>query len=192
MYEVELKALITSTQAAVATALSQMALTPPLEQVYEDVYFDDYNAALAASRRELRIRTIITAETNSQKVVFTYKEPPFDSSTDSKPEFEVVVTEGSTLAHILRSLGYDVTISFAKRCNTFHLAYLGFDVVATICTISDVADTFLEIEALVSSLDKTNDATRTLFSLLEELHVPMASLVTDAYTDMVRRARRDI
>jgi predicted adenylyl cyclase CyaB len=189
MFEMELKAKINGLESHVFSALSKLAYTPALDRVYSDTYWDNGAGELAASGRELRTRSPITAPDASATALCTFKTEPFDVATDSRRELEVTVSDSATFVAILSSIGFAVTVSFAKRCRTFSLVYAGFDVLATIATVPESDDIFLEIEALVPTLAAADEAKRSLFSLLDALDVPTSSLTTVGYISMVQRAR---
>src|SRR5579859_7527304 len=88
--EAELKARL-SDRVAVKARLDALALGE--SERYRDTYFH------VAGDRELRIRTVESA--GEVRHILTYKEPPVDAISGSRPEYETLVADPTTTATIL-------------------------------------------------------------------------------------------
>jgi adenylate cyclase class 2 len=76
---------------------------------YRDTYYDTEGRQLAGNGEELRLRTVTTA--GCTKHLFTYKAPPVDRDSGSKPEYETTVEDRDAVEAIMSGLGFQSTIS---------------------------------------------------------------------------------
>ena len=183
MIEAELKARLADPQ-SVRNALADRADVE--NAVYHDTYFDNAHLALQQSNRELRIRTKIVDD--RPRHILTYKEPAVDEATDSKPEHESDITDAEALKTTLIGLGYRPVIKLTKRCENYTFDTRGRSVLATVVTVAELTDTFLEVETLVEPGD-VPAALQTLRDLLTDLGVDESAQTTELYTDAVAAER---
>lgn len=183
MIETELKARVADPDAVLAALRDHSGEEPA---VYSDTYFDFPDRRLAASDRELRIRTV-TVE-GFKRTHLTYKEPAVDETSRSKPEHETVIGDPAAARTALIGLGLEVDIEFEKRCSNFKLTHGGYAVLATVVQVPEIDGVFIEVETLVEQ-DELTPALASLRGLLDDIGIGEDELTTDTYTGAVRAAR---
>jgi adenylate cyclase class 2 len=117
------------------------------------------------------------------------KDGVVDARTQSKEEHEVEVGSASALRGLLLAAGLRVDIEFVKDCTNWKFDYEGRDVLATVVHVSELTETFIEIESLVESPDGVLAALDAIRRLAGEIGLHQMDESSDAYTDAVRRAR---
>jgi adenylate cyclase class 2 len=181
--EAEIKARL-SNPAQVRQRLEQWATGTP--ETYVDTYFDTPERSLSVRDQELRIRTI--SGPNGTRHLLTYKGQPVDAVTQSKPEFETLVSDREAAATILTSLGFPAEVAFTKECVNYALDRANRNFLATVVTVPEIEGTFLEVETQAAD-DDVNAALDAVRHLLGELGVDQTQWTTGTYTDAVRAAR---
>jgi adenylate cyclase, class 2 len=153
---------------------------------YRDTYYDRPGRDLTAEGRELRLRVIEAGE--MRRTVLTYKEPPVNAGSGSKPEHETKVADAGPLDTVLRALGLEPLVSFEKRCTNYRLTTRGRDMLATVVTVPEIDGTFIELETMA---DETNvdAALADVRATLHDLGIADDDLTTQQYTEAVMRAR---
>lgn len=183
--EAELKALARHPERLHA-ALSRRAVGE--HSIYSDRYFDYPDRRWTRQGNELRVRTI-TDDLGQTRAVLTFKEPPVDPASGSKPEHETAVENADVLVTVLTALGVEHTIAFEKRCVNYRFTTQDRDLLATIATVPELADqTFIELETLTDP-DDVDAALEVVRSTLRELGIEDNDLTTQAYTDAVTTRR---
>lgn len=186
LIEAELKARVADPRSV--RALLRAAAGKPEVARYEDTYFDRDNE-LTAGGRELRVRTIITDV--AARTLLTYKGPVLDQATGSKSETETVVEDRPSAEAILNGLGFMPRIEFVKNCENYRLTTLvGRSVLATLVTVAELDETFLEVETMVPDETEMRAALDDLRTMLLDLEIGPGSLTTELYTDAVAARRR--
>src|SRR6266571_2378459 len=176
MIEAELKARVPD-PAALRRRLKRLAAEEAT--LYRDTYYDTLGRDLAAAGRELRVRVVETAGT--RRALLTYKEPPADQASQSKPEHETVIASPGVIDVILSALGLRHLVAFDKHCLNFRFAAHGRDILATLVTVPEIDGTFIELEAMADEPD--------LLAALADLGLSEEDLTTEQYTDAVMRTR---
>jgi adenylate cyclase class 2 len=170
----------------VRAALAERATVE--HSVYADTYFDRPDHSMDSDGYELRIRTITTGE--DTRVVVTYKEPPADKASRSKPEHETTVADAAVMRTILTGLGLVELIALEKWCDNYRFTAAGWDILASVVTIPELGGrTFIEVETIADD-DTMLDALAAIRDVLDDLGVTESDAVTESYTDMVARARQ--
>lgn len=124
-----------------------------------------------------------------ERTLLTYKAPAVDQLTGSKPEHETEAADARALGSILTGLGYEPFISFEKHCINWHFQAQGRWMLATLVTVPELEDTFLEIETMADVLDLLPAALDTVRAQMLDLGVPEEDFTTELYTEAVRRRR---
>jgi adenylate cyclase class 2 len=181
--EAELKARVTDPQ-ALRARLEQLAAGEV--STYRDTYYDTPGKDLTADGRELRVRVIEVGRT--RRALLTYKEPPVDAVSQSKPEYETAVDSAEVTDIILRALGMTPLIAFSKHCVNYQITALGRNVLATIVTVLEIDGTFIELETMADEMDLAA-ALADVRAVLANLGISDDALTTEQYTDAVMRAR---
>lgn len=183
MIEAELKARVTDPE-GLSAALGRLARGEP--STYRDVYYETPGEGLTASGRELRVRVIEAGGTS--RTLLTYKEPPADEASQSKPEYETVVANANVIDVILSALGLVHQVAFEKRCVNYRFTARGRDMFATVVTVPEISGTFIELETLAAE-DDLGEALADVRGVLGELGIGEGDLTTETYTGAVMRAR---
>jgi adenylate cyclase class 2 len=182
--EAELKARVRD-PAALAGRLRRLASAET--SLYRDTYYDRPGGELTTQGRELRVRVIETGSV--RRAVLTYKEPPADAASGSKPEHETVIADPEVADTILRALGMEHLVSFEKHCTNYRFTTQGRDLLATVVTVPEIDGTFLELETLAEGAELSS-ALADVRAALRDLGIPDDDLITEQYTDAVLRTRR--
>ncbi|WP_304453083.1 class IV adenylate cyclase [Nocardiopsis sp. YSL2] len=155
--------------------------------VYRDTYYDLPDRPLTSQGRELRVRVIERG--GDQKVVFTYKAPPVDEESGSKPEHETRAESAEQLDAILNGLGYEHLVSLTKHCANFSLTTDdGRECLATVVTVPELEGTFIEVETLVPE-DEVTVGLASVRNVLNSLGIEETDLTTEEYTAAVMALR---
>lgn len=184
MYEVELKARINEME-NLRSRLNGLS-APPEVAIYEETYFNNEHD-LVAQEKELRLRQIHSTATKS--VALTYKDPPFDSTSKSKAEIEVNVSDHQDALQLLVNLGFVIDIQFQKTCWIYRFNWLGLAIELTIAEVPELDAIFVEIETLVAAKKDTPEAFDKLYTLMSDLDIPKSALTSEYYTEAVRASR---
>lgn len=184
MYEVELKARIDNAD-RLRSSLAGIAGDPESAH-YEDIYWNSAQDFVAQGK-ELRLRVIKRKHTET--VELTYKDPPFDVTSQSKPEIQINVSNQHDALKLLMKLGFVRDITFRKVCLIYRFQWLALPVVLTVAEVPELAESFVEVETLVADKNATTPAFDKLYALLAHLHIPKSALTNTYYTDAVRAAR---
>lgn len=155
--------------------------------VYADTYYDRPDHSMDRDGYELRVRTITTGA--DRRVVLTYKEPPVNEESRSKPEHETTVADPDVMGTIFDGLGLVELISLEKHCDNYRFTADGRDMLATVVTIPELnGRTFIELETMTEP-DDLKAALASVRAVLDDLGVTEDDAVTESYTDMVANAR---
>lgn len=186
MIEAELKARVTD-PAALRARLR--ALAQEETSLYRDTYYDRPDHTLTDEGRELRVRVVETAGT--RRAILTYKEPPVDEDSGSKPEHETAVADPTVIDTVLRAAGFAPVIAFTKRCRNYRFEVRGRCMLATLATVPELGDAaFVELETMTEPAGLVAALTEVR-AVLAELGVAESDLTSELYTEAVARARRD-
>ncbi|MER8183502.1 class IV adenylate cyclase [Kitasatospora sp. NPDC094015] len=183
--EAELKAVVRDPEAVMSGLEERHG--PGRPEVYRDTYYDTPDGALDNGDRELRIRTVHSAD--DTRTVLTYKGARVDEASGSKPEAETKVEDADAAHDIVRGLGYMPVIAFEKRCRNYAFQYDGREMLATLVRVPEIDGTFLEVETIAKSGDDLGPALATVRAVLAGLGIGEDDLTTELYTDAVAAAR---
>jgi adenylate cyclase, class 2 len=183
LIEAELKARVRD-PAALRDALRRLASEEI--SVYRDTYYDRPGRELTTQGRELRVRVMETS--GVRRAVLTYKEPPADAASGSKPEHETKVADAAVVDEILCALGLEHLVAFEKHCANYRFTARGRDMLATMVTVPEIDGTFVELETLADEAGLAA-ALGDVRTVLGELGIGEDDLTTEQYTDAVMRAR---
>jgi adenylate cyclase, class 2 len=181
--EVELKARLAHPQ-AVRQRLRE--LTTGVVEVYQDTYFERPGGSFGADGCELRVRTVESAQ--GVRHLLTFKAPPVEVMSGSKPEYETAIGDAHMMADILTCLGFPAVLAFTKQCVNYRLILDGRDVLATVVTVPEIEGTFLELESMADP-EEVVPVLDALRGALRDLDVGEEELTRETYADAVRAAR---
>lgn len=183
--EAELKAVVRDPEGVMRRL--EDAHGPGRPEVYRDTYFDAPDGSLMGADRELRIRTVHSAD--DTRTVLTYKSARVDEASGSKPEAETRVDDADAAHEIVRGLGFVPRIAFEKRCRNYSFEQDGRKLLATLVRVPEIDGTFLEVETVATAESDLATALAVVRSVLGELGIDGADLTTEQYTDAVAAAR---
>lgn len=86
-----------------------------------NTFYDTAERALLAADKGLRLRHTRDDQSGREESILTYKGPQQKGALKAREEAEVKVDDGARAALLLRSLGYEPTISFQKRRESWEL-----------------------------------------------------------------------
>lgn len=182
MIEAELKARVRDVK-AIRAQLS--ALATGEQCVYNDTYYQP-NPEFTTAGYELRLRVISSAK--GDRALLTFKQPPVDASSGSKPEHETTVADPAVVGLILSSLGSRPYISFEKRCTNYKFIADGREMLATLVTVPELDGTYLELETLAQP-QEAHEALASVRQVLGGFGLADSDLTLETYTDAVLHAR---
>ncbi|MGQ0778635.1 MAG: class IV adenylate cyclase [Pseudonocardiales bacterium] len=156
--------------------------------VYYDVYFDTPGRTLTRDGRELRVREVRTDDTAAQTLL-TYKDAPVHAASESKPETETTVGDADALRAVLAALGFEVLISFEKRCVNYRFTAAGRPLLASLVSVPELEETFLEIETIVDTDAEVDPALETIRQVFSALGIDRHDETIEAYTEVVAAHR---
>jgi adenylate cyclase class 2 len=87
-----------------------------------NTFFDTPDRSLLAAEKGLRLRRTQDISTGEKHYVITVKGPQQKGPLKSREEAEVSVSDGDRAADVLRMLGYEPTLSFEKKRESWTLA----------------------------------------------------------------------
>ncbi|WP_026923850.1 class IV adenylate cyclase [Glycomyces arizonensis] len=182
MIEAELKARVCDVE-AVQRWLRERATEEPA--TYYDTYYDWPDHRLDTDGREIRLRTIETA--TGARHFLTYKQPPADAKSGSKPEHETTIIDRDPVVTMFHDLGLVELVSLTKYCQNYKFIYDNRLILATLVSVPELDGTFLEVEVAAES-DNFEGALAVVRTVIAELELSK-ELDFTAYTDGVRKAR---
>jgi adenylate cyclase class 2 len=181
MIEAELKARVKDVE-AVRTWLRARAEEE--EATYHDTYYDWPDRRLETKGQEIRLRTITASAGISH--VLTYKQPPVDRESGSKPEYETTIADRAPVAAMLCDLGLVELVTLTKHCLNFKFDYGNRQILATLVTVPELSGAFLEVETRTESAE-INVALKTVKAVMADIEV-IRDLSSDSYTKSVMGA----
>lgn len=184
MYEVELKATIKN-DLLLFQKLEALGASKFEEVLYQDTYYDTPQKEFLQAERELRVRKIIG---ESNKVLLTYKDSPFDLTSKSKAEYEVEV-DSCTIKEILSMLGYIIEIEFTKKCKNSYIQFNNQRILVTIVEIQELKSKFIEIETIVENIINFKDVMNNLKLLFKFLKIEDIDITNKYYRDLIKEVR---
>jgi adenylate cyclase class 2 len=182
--EAELKAIVRDPETVMAQLEKDHG--PGRPEVYQDTYYDTPDGALGQGDRELRVRTVHSAD--DTRTVLTYKGARVDEASGSKPEHESRVEDAAAVHEIARGLGYVPVIAFEKRCRNYTFQRAGRTLLATLVRVPQIDGTFIEVETAADESD-LREALAVVHEVLADLGIGADDLTTELYTDAVAAAR---
>jgi adenylate cyclase, class 2 len=178
--EAELTAVLRD-PASVRAALGKRARPRPSH--YADTYYHRLEGGMAGNK--LRVRTI--TENGAATTIVTLKGPAVDDR-GSKPEHETTVADPGVLHTIFTTVGLTPLIAYEKQCENYGFEAEGRRLLATIATVPDLDETFLELETMTPA-DELESAMELLHEVLGSLGVTTEELDNKSYIARVRTAR---
>jgi adenylate cyclase class 2 len=116
--EIEAKLKVES-HSQIIKRLSKLGAEFLEEQLQTDHYFDDATGTLTRTDRCLRLRRQITGQ--NEKLFLTYKSAKEKNDFKKRQEIEIEVEDGGSAEKLLSALGYEETLVFEKKRQSWRL-----------------------------------------------------------------------
>jgi predicted adenylyl cyclase CyaB len=187
MYEVELKAILRDIL-PIREVIESYDLKSREELIYDSIYFDSNNE-LTSSHRELRLRSIKEIKSSKIKNLITYKDPPFDVFSRSKPEIEIEVDHLDEAISLLQKLGYESILRFQKQCTNYRLNHNGLDLLVTLAYVEELDQYFIEVESPTADENEFEYRFSIIKSFLSEIGVRDEDLTNEYYSEAILKNR---
>jgi adenylate cyclase class 2 len=187
MFEVELKAILKDNK-SIAEVIESYEIKSKEEQIYESFYFDT-NDELINSQRELRLRCIKDKQSTIVKNLITYKDPPFDVFSRSKPEIEIEIEDLERTKMLLKKLGYEISLHFDKECINYKLDYQGLNLLITLAYVRELDQYYIEVESPTDDENKFEQRFNIIKSFLSEIGINEEDLTNEYYTEAILKKR---
>jgi len=158
---------------------------------YNDQYFNHRQLDFEVHDSEFRIRRITDESDASTRTVLTYKADIIDPLTESKHEYEIMISSSQQeTRQLVEAMGFDCYIEFEKICEHYEFEVEGRRVAATIVSLNEVADRFVEIETLIAETDDSAAALEWLSIFAASLGLSTEDQTVVTYEGTVARARQ--
>ncbi len=179
-YEVEQKFAVDDQQ-ALFDRLEMLGIRWSNTVRQEDAYFNHPSSDYAQTDEALRVRL------DGKDAVFTYKGPRIDSTTKTRQELELQVTnpgtDGVSMKQFLKALGFTYVHSVVKRRRKGSLTYKGQSIEVALDDVESLG-LFIELELVVAEQD-IPAATTLLTELSQSLG--LGNGITLGYLDLLLR-----
>ena len=187
MYEVELKAVLKNIERTI-TAIETFEIISKEEVIYNSIYFDIDNK-LTVDHKELRLRIIRDPKFETIKNVLTYKDPPFDIFSRSKPEVEIEISSSADGIEILKNLGFQIMLRFEKKCTNIILLHQETELFITIAYVSELEQSFIEVESPTENLQDIDHRFNIVRDFLTQIGIKDEDLTNEYYTEAIIKKR---
>lgn len=112
--EIECKLKVES-HSAVRQTLENLGASRLGMHLETNLLFDNKEGQLREQDAALRLRSSRSLDSESSAYTFTFKGARDQAGVKKRPEWEVEVSDAETVRHILESLGYQPSLCFEKR-----------------------------------------------------------------------------
>lgn len=179
-YEVEQKFAVQD-KAAFSKQLDALGVQWQESVRQEDAYFNHPSRDFAATDEALRVRI------DGDRAMFTYKGPRIDSTTKTRQELELLVsnpdTEGQNMRQFLSNLGFTYVHSVVKQRKKGTLSYQQRAIEVALDEVEGLGS-FVEFELVVLE-SELEQATASLAQFTQSLG--LTDGITTGYLDMLLR-----
>lgn len=107
--------------AAIRRRLKQQGAQRIRQVVETNTFFDRPDRGLRSSDRGLRVRRMLNVDSASESAVMTFKGPRQPGPLKSREELEITVDDPQTAILLLERLGFQTTLAFEKRRESWTL-----------------------------------------------------------------------
>jgi len=173
MFEVEIKAHLDDF-IRIESHLKQIGAIFYKDTHQEDIYFQHPIRNFAQTDEALRIR--ISDELN----FITYKGAKLDSTTKTREELELPISDPQKAAKIFEKLGFSPVIRVRKSRKIYQLN----DITISLDNVTDLGY-FVEFELEVTTKEEIPLAKNRLFSLLQSFQIPRDRLERRSYLELL-------
>ena len=181
MIEVEIKVKIIDREES-AQKLITLGFEMGHEKKETDIYFDNQEGSFRKGDKALRIRQYENLTLNKKVSCITYKGPKLDQVSMTRKELEMKIESGETGVEILKNLGFFPVHPVVKFRQYFHKG----DVNACLDQVEGLGD-YLELEIIVESKDKREEALSHIMDLLTCLGYEKEDIIRTSYLSMLQK-----
>ncbi|MHA2425218.1 MAG: class IV adenylate cyclase [Candidatus Thorarchaeota archaeon] len=187
-YEVEVKIPI-SDKATIESILLSLGAKKTNTEIQTDVYFNHPSRSFEYTDEALRIRSRESTDDSeqnasipTQKREMTYKGPKVDTTTKTRLELSLGISDEGDAEAILEQLGFRKVASVKKHRSFFLLN-------DTVISIDDVEHVglFLELELVVESEEMIASAREVIFKQIEKLGLKSKDSIRESYLELLLR-----
>lgn len=165
MIEVEVKAHVKGFN-DIISKLDQIGATKSDTEHQIDTYFNNLMLRdFQKTDEALRIRNT-TINNEKSMIILTYKGAKIDSTSKTRKEIEVEITEANNMSSILENLGFKKVADVEKM----RVSYLLDEYIITLDEVNDVGK-FVEIEKDINEDQDFEDTLNEIFSLYKKLGI---------------------
>lgn len=184
-YEVEVKVAIKS-PAATEQALLELGAVKTNSETEIDEYFnhpcrsfEDTDEALRIRRRETTDIAATTADQQADIIEMTYKGPKLDTSSKTRYEMSVELSETASAQSILERLGFTSVATVKKERTFFSVG----DMVVSLDIVEHLGS-YLEAEQIVGKKDEIPGAREEIFEFLGKLGLQREDSIRESYLEL--------
>lgn len=181
MIEVEVKVKIEDRN-TIEHRLEELAFKKGKLLCETDVYFDRENGEFRKGDKALRIRQYENLTLNEKVSCITYKGPKLDQVSMTRKELEMKIEDGEMGIEILKNLGFIPVQPVVKLRQYFHKA----NVTACLDQVEGLG-AYLELEIIVESEEKREEALEHIMDLLTCLGYGKEDIIRTSYLSMLQK-----
>ncbi len=184
-YEVEVKVAIKSPAATEQALLGLGAMKTNSETEVDEYFnhpcrsFEDTDEALRIRKRETTGLAATPAHQQADIVEMTYKGPKLDTSTKTRYEMSVGLSDAVSAQSILERLGF-TSVATVKKERTF---YSVSDMVVSLDIVEDLGS-YLEAEQIVGTKGEIPRAREGIFQFLGKLGLHREDSIRESYLEL--------
>lgn len=192
MYEVEIKVRIQDLD-EIREIIQYNGGSYKISLLHEDIYFNMPKELRDFKKTDEALRLRKSEEFDKKnndfflksKCYLTYKGKKIDSITKTRQEIEVIVDDIDNMKEILKTLGFQDVITVQKERELFELIYQDEKIEILLDFIPLLNQYFMELEMVVSSPQKIDEAQGILFKLLESFNIEKDKSIRKSYLELI-------
>ena len=192
MFEAEIKARISDPD-EMRILFEKMSGVYKISLIHEDTYFNMPKGLrdFRQTDEALRIRKSIEFKKNDKsfkrmtKYFITYKGKKLDSETKTRKELEIKLSNGESMEELLTNLGFQKFFTFKKERELYKFSYNEYQIEALIDYIPILKEYFIEVEYMIESAEKLNNARNILFNFLKLFDIKKEQSITKSYLELI-------
>lgn len=192
MIEVEIKTKISNPD-LIKKELKKIGGIYKLSLMHEDTYFNMPNGLRDFKKTDeaLRLRKSIEFnkkdKTKSHKVNYfiTYKGKKMDTSTKTREEIELNISNLEKMREILKLIGFQEVFTVVKERDLFTVLYENHQITVLIDYLPLLKQFFMEIEYPSDSINSISVHREILFDFLSHLGIDKKESITKSYLELI-------
>ncbi len=161
--------------------------------LHEDTYFNmpkglrDFKKTDEALRVRKAIEFNKNDKTREQTInhYITYKGKKIDNSTKTREEIDIKIEDIERMKTLLKELSFQEIFTVRKERELYEFDFKTYHIEALIDYIPLLKQHFVEIEYLLDSSKKLNDARKVLFDFLSLFGVKKEESIRESYLELI-------